>query len=167
MYNPIDLNHIFNDDDILDEWIQEGEEPILSSDNLDWLYQDLPSIEGREAARADDGGTSYRVSWRESSIAQGRDIGSSRKGKAPRIIVSNTSSDDGDDRGGTNIGGDSENSEDTSEDKGAGGGIGVSGVVDSGYVNQVDHGMSWVQGNENYYAIQDTDHGYRLGIWEQ
>ena len=35
LYNPIDLNHIFNDDDILDEWIREGEEPILSSDNLD------------------------------------------------------------------------------------------------------------------------------------
>ena len=43
LYNPIDLNHIFNDDDILDEWIREGEEPILSSDNLDWLDQDLPS----------------------------------------------------------------------------------------------------------------------------
>ena len=36
LYNPIDLNHIFNDD-ILDEWIREGDEPILSSDNLDWL----------------------------------------------------------------------------------------------------------------------------------
>ena len=23
LYNPIDLNHIFNDDDILDEWIRE------------------------------------------------------------------------------------------------------------------------------------------------
>ena len=98
MYNPIDLNHIFNDDDILYEWIREGEEPILSSDNLDWLDQDLPSIEGREAARADDGGTSNRVSRRGSSIAKEIDIGSSRKGKAPQIIVSNTSSDDGDDR---------------------------------------------------------------------
>ena len=86
LYNPIDLNHIFNDDDILDEWIREGAEPILSFDNLDWLDQDLPSKEGREAARDDDGGTSYKVSRRTSSIAQGRDIGSSRKGKAPRII---------------------------------------------------------------------------------
>ena len=34
-------NHIFNDDDILDEWILEGEEPILSSDNLDWLDKGL------------------------------------------------------------------------------------------------------------------------------
>ena len=146
LYNPIDLNHIFNDDDILDEWMREEEEPILSYDNLDWLDQDLPSREDREAARADDGGTSYRVSRHGSSILQGRDIGSSRKGKAPQIIVSNSSSNDGDDRvnrGGSNIGGDSEDSEDTSVDNEAGGGIGTSGAVDSGYVNQVDHGMSW------------------------
>ena len=45
LYNPIDLNHIFNDDDILDEWIREGEEPILSSDNLDWLDKGLPTNE--------------------------------------------------------------------------------------------------------------------------
>ena len=69
MYNPIDPNHIFYDDDMLDEWIRKGEEPILSYDNLDWLDQDLPSKEGREAARDDDGGTSYRVSRRGSSIA--------------------------------------------------------------------------------------------------
>ena len=42
LYNPIDLNHIFNDDDILDEWIREGEEPILSSDSLDWLDKGFP-----------------------------------------------------------------------------------------------------------------------------
>ena len=98
MYNPIDPNHIFNDYDILDEWILEGEEPILSSDNLDWLDQDLPSKEGRETTCDDNGGTSYRVSRRGSSIVQGRDIGSSRKGKAPRIIFSSSRSDDGDDR---------------------------------------------------------------------
>ena len=45
LYNPIDLNHIFNDDDILDEWIREGEEPILSFDNLDWLDKGLPTNE--------------------------------------------------------------------------------------------------------------------------
>ena len=27
--------------------------------------------------------------------------------------------------------------------------------------------MSWAQGDENYYATQDIDHGYRPGIWEQ
>ena len=41
LYNPIDLNHIFDDDDILDEWIREGEEPTLSSENLDWLDQEF------------------------------------------------------------------------------------------------------------------------------
>ena len=146
MYNPIDLNHIFNDDDILDKWIREGEEPILSSNNLDLLGQDLPSREGREEDCADDGGTSNKVSRRGSSIAQGRDTGSSRKGKAPQIIVPNTSSDDGDDRanrGGSNIVCDSEDSEDTSGDNGVGGAIGANSDVDSGYVNQVDHGMSW------------------------
>ena len=110
------------------------------------LDQDLPSREGREAAHDDDGGTSYRVSRRRSSIAQGRDIGSSRKGKAPRIIFSNSSSNDDDDRvnrGGCNIGGDSGDSEDTSVDNRASGGIGASRAIDGGYVNQVDHCMSW------------------------
>ena len=83
LYNPINLNPIFNDDDILDEWIREGEEPILSSYNLDWFDQDLPSKEGREATHDDDSGTSYKVSSHTSSIAQGRDISSSRKGKTP------------------------------------------------------------------------------------
>ena len=169
LYNPVDLNHIFNDDDILDEWIREGEEPTLAYDNLDWLDQDLPSKEGREAACEDDGGTSYRVSRLASSIMQGRDIGSSLKGKPPRIISSSSSSDDGDDRvnrGGSNIGRGSEDSEDTNGYNGVGGGIRASGVVDGGYVNQVDHGMSWAQGDENDYATQDTNHGFRPGIWE-
>ena len=131
------------------------------------MDQDLPFKEVREVAHDDDGGTSYKVSRHGSSIAQGRGIGSSHKGKAPRIIFSNSSCDDGDNRvnrGGSNIGGDSE---DTCGDNGAGGGIRASSAVHSGYVNQVDHDMSCAQGNENYYATQDTDHGYRLDIWEQ
>ena len=136
----------------------------LSSDNLDWLDQDLPSKKGREVACEDDGGISYTVSRRASSIAQGRDIDYSHKGKVPQIISSSSSSDDGDDRvnrGGSNIGGVSEDSEDINGDNG------TSGTVYGGYVNQVDHGMSWVQGDENYYATQDTNHGYRSDIWEQ
>ncbi|KAL6340560.1 hypothetical protein AAG906_010468 [Vitis piasezkii] len=41
-----------------DEWIQEGEEPILSSDNLDWLDKGLPTNE--EGARR-GGGTSGAI----------------------------------------------------------------------------------------------------------
>ncbi|KAL6334260.1 hypothetical protein AAG906_014658 [Vitis piasezkii] len=67
------------------EWIREGEEPILSSDNLDWLDKGLPTNEeGRE-----------------------RDVDSRRKGKASRTISSSSSSDDGDNRAGR-VGGTSE-----------------------------------------------------------
>lgn len=90
----MDLNHILNGDDILDDWIRDGEEPILSSDNLDWLDQGLrvPFEEGREAAHEDDVGTSYRVTRRARNVSQGRDVGSSRKGKALTIIYSSSSS---------------------------------------------------------------------------
>ncbi|KAL6327222.1 hypothetical protein AAG906_015261 [Vitis piasezkii] len=64
---------------------------------------------------------------------------------ASRTISSSSSSDNGDNRGE---------------------GGWVEEMV-GGYVSQVDPGMSWAQGGENYYATQDTDHGYRLGIWEQ
>ena len=40
-YNPIDLNNIFNDDGILDEWIQEGEQPMLPPDDLSWLDESI------------------------------------------------------------------------------------------------------------------------------
>ncbi|RVW44124.1 hypothetical protein CK203_108462 [Vitis vinifera] len=139
LYNPIDLNHIFNDGDILDEWIREGEEPMLSSDNLDWLDKGLPTNEeGRE-----------------------RDVDSRRKGKAFRTISSSSSSDDGDNRGSRWGGGTS------GGNRGFGGtseGTGGDGSTGGCYVSQVDPGMSWAQGGENYYATQDTDHGYRPGI---
>ena len=67
LYNPIDMNHIFIDDDILDEWIR-GDEPILLSDNLDWLDKGLPpNEEGREIVHEDDGATNRRVSRRTSN----------------------------------------------------------------------------------------------------
>ena len=78
-------------------------------------------------------------------------------GKAPQIISSSSSGDDVDDRvnrGGRNIGEGNEDSEDTNGNNGASSGIGASGAVDGGYVNQVDHDMSWAQGDGNYYATQ-------------
>nr|CAN76601.1 hypothetical protein VITISV_012928 [Vitis vinifera] len=143
------------------EWILEGEEPILSSDNLDWLDKGLPSNEeGRETVHEDDGATNRRVDRRTSNATQERDIDSRRKGKAPRTISSSSSSDDGD-NGGNRRGGGSRRVSGTSE------GTGGDGSTKDGYVSQVDPGMSWAQGDENYYATQDTDHEYRPGIWEQ
>ncbi|RVW25959.1 hypothetical protein CK203_098049 [Vitis vinifera] len=118
-----------------DEWIREGEEPILSFDNLDWLDKGFPTNEeGRE-----------------------RDVDSRRKGKASRTISSSSSSDDGDNRGSRRGGGTS------GGNRGVGGtseGTGGDGSTRGGYVSQVDPDMSWAQGGEKYYATQDTDHGY-------
>jgi len=52
-YNPIDLNHVFNDDDILDAWIQERE-PVLREDDLHWLDEGIS--QGEEDKGARDGG---------------------------------------------------------------------------------------------------------------
>ena len=162
LYNPIDLNHIFNGDDILDEWIREGEEPILSSDNLDWLDKGLPSNkEGRETVHEDDGATNRRVSRCTNNATQERYIDSCRKNKAPITIFSSSSSDDGDNGGNRWGGGTSGGS------RGVGGtseGNGGDGSTGGNYVSQVDPGMSWAQGDQNYYATQDTTHGYRSGI---
>ncbi|RVW13546.1 hypothetical protein CK203_101438 [Vitis vinifera] len=96
-----------------DEWIREGEEPILSSDNLDWLDKGLPTNEeGRE-----------------------RDVDSRRKGKASRTISSSSSSDDGDNRGSRRGGGTSEGN------RGVGGtseGTRGDGSTGGDYVSQVD-----------------------------
>ncbi|KAL6340475.1 hypothetical protein AAG906_006139 [Vitis piasezkii] len=35
-------------------------------------------------------------------------------------------------------------------------GLGGDGSTKDAYVSQVDPGMSWAQGDENYYATQDT-----------
>ncbi|RVX02302.1 hypothetical protein CK203_028397 [Vitis vinifera] len=110
-----------------DEWIREGEESILSSDNLDWLDKGLPTNEeGRE-----------------------RDVDSRRKGKASKTISSSFSSDDGDNRGSKRGGGTS------GGNRGVGGtseGIGGDGNTGGGYVSQVDPGMSRAQG-EGYSNI--------------
>ena len=133
--------------------------------DIDRYFSIFPSIDCRLLISCQEG-----LTLEISTIYHDIFVPASRKGKTPQMIVSNTSSDDGDDRanrGDSNIGGDSEDREETSGDNGVGGGIEESGAIDSGYVNQVDHGISWAQRNKNYYATQDTDHGYRPGIWEQ
>ena len=135
VYNPVDLNHIFNDDYILDKWIREGNELILSFDNLDWLDKGLPpNEEGRETAHEDDGAINCRVSNRTSNATQERDIDFHRKGKAPRTISSSSSSDDGDNGGSRGVGS-------TGEGTGGNGGIGEYGSTGGGYVSQVDPSM--------------------------
>ena len=86
--------------------IQEGEEPILSYDNLNWLDKGLPTNEeGRETVHEDDGATNRKVSRRTSNATQERDVDSRCKGKTPRTISSSFSSDDGDNGGNARGGG--------------------------------------------------------------
>ena len=121
---------------------------------MDWLDKGLPpNEEGRKTVHEDDGATNRRVSRRTSNATQERDIDSCCKGKSPRIICSSSSSDDGGN-------GDSRQGGRTGE------GTRGNGSASGGYVSQIDPGMSWAQGDENYYATQDTNHGYRPGIWE-
>ncbi|RVW90749.1 hypothetical protein CK203_046470 [Vitis vinifera] len=46
------------------------------------------------------------------------------------------------------------------------------GSASGGYVSQIDPGMSWAQGDENYYATQNTDmdidqgYGNNKSIWK-
>nr|CAN59935.1 hypothetical protein VITISV_001877 [Vitis vinifera] len=73
-----------------------------------------------------------------------RDVDSRHKGKTSRTISSSSSSDDGDNRGSRQGGGTS------------GGNREVGGISEGTGGD-----------GENYYATQDTDHGYRPGIWKQ
>ena len=108
-------------------------------------------------------GTNHGVSRHTSNATQERDIDSHHKGKVPRTISSSSSSDDGN-NGGSRRGGDTSRG-----NRGLSGtsvGTGEYGIAGGGYVNRVDPSMSWAKGDENYYATQDTDHGYQLRIWE-
>nr|CAN77268.1 hypothetical protein VITISV_032497 [Vitis vinifera] len=132
------------------------------------INQSLPSLpineEGRETVHEDDGAINRRVSRHTSNATQERYVDSSCKGKTPRTISSSSSSDNGDNGGSRRGGGTSGGSRGVN---GTGEGIGGDGSTRGGYVSQVDPDMSWAQGGENYYATQDTNHGYRPEIWEQ
>ena len=51
----INLNNIFNDDDILDEWIREGEQPMLPQDDLGWLDEGIRRSDESGGDDGDDG----------------------------------------------------------------------------------------------------------------
>ena len=45
MINPIYLNYVFNNNDILDAWIQEREQLVLREDDLYWLGEGISQSE--------------------------------------------------------------------------------------------------------------------------
>ena len=62
-YNPIDLNNIFNDD-ILDEWIREGEQPMLQPYNLGWLDEGIRRSDESGGDGDNDGDGGDDDGWR-------------------------------------------------------------------------------------------------------
>lgn len=40
-YNPINLSHIFEENDPIDTWIREAKEPVLEGQDTNWLEREL------------------------------------------------------------------------------------------------------------------------------
>ncbi|XP_073034578.1 uncharacterized protein [Primulina eburnea] len=144
-YSPIDLDHIFSDDDILNEWTRDNEPSVLQDDDLEWLDQ------GHEISNAQERNKTLAG---QSYSKNKNNEGSSRLSKSKGIILSESDETEDDDKSDdSNDSGDGNNREsDKNQER---------------QDDQHDTGMSWAQGKENYYATQDTDHGYRPGIEEQ
>ncbi|KAL0444506.1 UNVERIFIED_CONTAM: hypothetical protein Slati_2173300 [Sesamum latifolium] len=175
-YNPIDLNHIFHDNDILEEWTREAEEPLLPENNLDWLDEEgrMGNVQNDE----DDDASLPLSRWsvQRSSKGKGKHVSSKEKGKQvtfkdkraqisssgrdKHILHCSSTQNDSDDETAE----DDDNDDDDGDDDDDGGNDGGGNVHKD---NQQSHGMTWAEGDENYYATQDTDHGYRPGIENQ
>ena len=84
-YNTIDLNHIFNDNDILDEWIRGGEQLILPSDDLSWLDENIRRSDGSGGDNDDgdgDGGDDDNNRGNSGADERICDVGGSQRGGA-------------------------------------------------------------------------------------
>ena len=106
-YNPIDLNHIFEDDDILDDWIRETEQPVLDND-LTWLDEGIRnSDEGRRGRDEDEEEEEQEddtlISSRSKQFLinkKGKGIAQSSRPIFPSSSSSSDDDDDGTERGG-------------------------------------------------------------------
>ncbi|KAL8058605.1 hypothetical protein ABFX02_03G030000 [Erythranthe guttata] len=142
-YSPIDLNHVFHNDDILDDWTRENEAGVFAGDDLQWLDGDVRGAEPESEANVPSRANKRNVDPRSAKM----------KGKATTSKGISTDVDTTDDSDDTGDGNDQEITARNEESRGGQG--------------HDDSGASWAQGRENFYATQDTDHGYCLGIEEQ
>ncbi|KAL0408401.1 UNVERIFIED_CONTAM: hypothetical protein Sradi_1774500 [Sesamum radiatum] len=126
-----------------DEWTREAEEPLLPENDLDWLDE-----EGRM-----DNVQMMKMMMRRFLYLVGLFHGH-QKGKDKHVLHSSSTQNDSDDE----IAEDDDNDDDDSDDDDDGGNDGGGNVHKD---TQQSHGMTWAEGDENYYATQDTDHGYR------
>ncbi|XP_042408025.1 sarcoplasmic reticulum histidine-rich calcium-binding protein-like [Zingiber officinale] len=141
-YSLIDLNHIFHDDDILNEWTRDNEPPVLEDDDLAWLDQALRASDAEE--------------YNTTTSVQSH----SRKKNKGKEVLSRDDSEDSDESDDSD---DSDDSNDGNDQQSHG----EHHIHQSHQDDQHDTGMTWAQGHENYYATQDSNHGYRPGMEKQ
>ncbi|XP_075512623.1 uncharacterized protein LOC142548185 [Primulina tabacum] len=139
-YSPIDRDHIFKDDDILNEWSRDNEPSVLQDDDLEWFDQ------GHEISNAQE------------SNKNKNNEGTSRLSKRKGIILNESDETDNDDK--------SDDNDDSGDGNNRESGKKHGDADQACQDDQYDTGMSWARGKENYYATQDTDHGYRPRIEE-
>ncbi|KAG8382283.1 hypothetical protein BUALT_Bualt05G0060700 [Buddleja alternifolia] len=142
-YSPIDLNHIFDDDDILEEWTRENEQPILSDDILD-------SVDRVISQEEDDHATT--------SAPRRRNEERSRNSRGKNVASENLS-DDSDDSDESGDGTDKGNNGSRGDHSYSGGSSGRYKSVDEQMqslglrgIRQVPRGYSYGSSNDNRIA---------------
>ncbi|KAG8363692.1 hypothetical protein BUALT_Bualt19G0048800 [Buddleja alternifolia] len=136
----------------LDEWTRENDPPIFLDDILDSIDQDMT-----EPPEEDD----HAIGIPPSRPSEGQ----FRNSRGKNVELEN-SSDDSNNGGNENdhqqnCGWSQRSHDNTTGQRGT-----SRGALNS-QDDQHNSGMSWAKGGENYYATQDTDHGYQPGIEEQ
>ena len=171
-YDPIDLNHIFDENDILDEWVRENEPSLIHENDLSWLDKAISESEGREQSHDSDHDNDMPLSQFITGMKKKhkeRASTSKSKGTGKKKVISKSISS-------SSTKSSSSEKDDSSNDDDDGGAnmrhsqpknVYGSGSGGNYHDSQYTGGMSWGQGDDNYYATQDTDHGYRPGIEAQ
>ncbi|KAK4381797.1 hypothetical protein Sango_2935400 [Sesamum angolense] len=134
-----------------EEWTREAEEPLLAKKDLDWLdeegrMENVPNDEDDDALLP---------------LSRYAQVSSSRKDK--HVLHSSSHQNDSDEETAE----DDDNDDDDDDDNDGDDGGDNDGDGNVHKETQQSHGMTWAQGDENYYATQDTDHGYRSRIENQ
>ncbi|KAL0444325.1 UNVERIFIED_CONTAM: hypothetical protein Slati_2155200 [Sesamum latifolium] len=153
-YNPIDLNHIFHDNDILEKWTREAEEQLLPENDLDWLDEEgcMDNVPNDE----DDDASLLLSHWSVQRSSKGKGKHISLKEKDKQVTFKDKSaqvSSLGKDKYILHSSSIQNNSADeTAEDDDNDDDDDNDGEENVHKQKQQSHGMAWAQGDEKYYA---------------
>ncbi|KAL0283797.1 UNVERIFIED_CONTAM: hypothetical protein Sangu_2866900 [Sesamum angustifolium] len=176
-YNPIDVNHIFHDNDILEVWTRETEDPMLPENDLDWLDE-----EGRmdNVLNDEDDDASLPLScWSvpRSSKGKGKHVSSKEKGKQvtfkdksaqvsssrkdKHVFHSSSRQNDSDEETAEDDDNDDDDDDDDNDGDDDGDNDGDGNVHKE---TQQSHGMKWAQGDEIIMQLKTQSMGTALEL---